>query len=146
MGLMNMPYAPVVAVLVGVTALIPVFGAFIGTAIGAFLILMVEPIKALWFVLFILVLQQVEGNLIYPKVVGKSVGLPSMWVLAAVTIGGNAFGIVGMLLGVPICSVIYSIFKKVVNSRLIAKKENRIPDTAPKEAEEEKEKPLPKEQ
>ena len=69
-----------------------------------------------------------------------------MWVLAAVTIGGNAFGIVGMLLGVPICSVIYSIFKKVVNSRLIAKKENRIPDAAPKEAEEEKEKPLPKEQ
>ncbi len=128
MGVMNMPYAPVVAVLVGVTALIPVFGAFIGTGIGAFLILMVEPIKALWFVLFILVLQQIEGNLIYPKVVGKSVGLPSMWVLAAVTIGGNTFGIVGMLLGVPLCSVIYSILKKVVNSRLEAKKSSADPE------------------
>ena len=94
---LRMPYVPMISVLVGFTALIPVFGAFIGTGVGAFLILMVNPIKALWFILFIVVLQQVEGNLIYPKVVGKSVGLPGIWVLAAVTIGSSAFGELGWL-------------------------------------------------
>ena len=88
MAIFSMPYAPAISVLVGFTALIPVFGAFIGTAIGAFLILLVKPIQALWFIVFIIVLQQFEGNLIYPKVVGKSVGLPGIWVLVAVTIGG----------------------------------------------------------
>ncbi len=105
MSIFRMPYAPAISVLVGFTALIPVFGAFIGTAIGAFLILLVKPIQAVWFVVFIIVLQQFEGNLIYPKVVGKSVGLPGIWVLVAVTIGGNAMGVVGMLISVPLCSV-----------------------------------------
>ena len=80
MKLFSMPYAPMISVLVGFTALIPVFGAFIGTAVGAFLILMDSPMQALWFILFIIVLQQLEGNLIYPRVVGKSVGLPGIWV------------------------------------------------------------------
>ena len=109
-----MPYAGVVSVLVGFTALIPVFGAFIGTAVGAFLILLASPIKAIWFVIFVIVLQQIEGNLIYPKVVGKSVGLPGIWVLVAVTIGGGAFGIPGMLFGVPVCAVLYVLAKEFV--------------------------------
>ena len=115
MWIFRLPYAPVISVLVAFTALIPVFGAFIGTAIGAFLILLTSPIKALWFVIFILVLQQIEGNLIYPKVVGKSVGLPGIWVLAAVTVGGSLFGFVGMLICVPVCSVLYSLLKIYVN-------------------------------
>lgn len=122
MLIFGMPYAPVVSVLVGATALIPVFGGFIGTGIGAFLILFVSPIKAVWFVVFIIVLQQLEGNLIYPRVVGKSVGLPGILVLAAVTIGGGAFGIVGMLLSVPTCAVIYSLCKTAVDKRLKEKK------------------------
>ena len=109
MTIFRMPYAAPIAVLVGFTALIPVFGAFIGTGIGAFLILFNNPVKALWFVLFIIVLQQVEGNLIYPKVVGKSVGLPGIWVLFAVTVGGAAFGFIGMLISVPVCSVLYTL-------------------------------------
>lgn len=119
MAIFGMPYAPAISVLVGFTALIPVFGAFIGTAIGAFLILLVKPIQALWFVIFIIVLQQFEGNLIYPKVVGKSVGLPGIWVLAAVTIGGNAMGVVGMLISVPICSILYVVLRNWVNGKPI---------------------------
>lgn len=118
MLLFGMPYAPAISVLVGFTALIPVFGAFIGTAVGAFLILMVSPVKALWFVLFIVILQQLEGDFIYPKVVGKSVGLPGIWVLAAVTLGGSLMGIWGMLFGVPVCSVLYSLLRQSVNRRL----------------------------
>lgn len=114
----RMPYAAMISVLVGFTALIPVFGAFFGTVVGAFLILVVDPIKALWFILFIIVLQQLEGDIIYPKVVGKSVGLPGIWVLAAVTIGGSAFGVLGMLLSVPVCSVFYCMAKQAVNHRL----------------------------
>ena len=106
MLIFRLPYAGVISVLVGFTALIPIFGAFSGVGIGAFLILLVSPIKALWFVLFFVILQQLEGNLIYPRVVGKSVGLPGIWVLAAVTVGGNAFGLAGMLLAVPLCSVL----------------------------------------
>ena len=117
MLIFRMPYAAIISVLVGFTALIPIFGAFIGTGIGAFLILLESPIKAIWFVLFIIVLQQLEGNLIYPRVVGKSVGLPPIWVLAAVTIGGGLFGIPGMLFGVPVCSVMYVLFKEFVNKQ-----------------------------
>ena len=123
MTVINMPYALLVAVLIAFTALIPIFGAFIGCVIGAFLILMVNPLKALIFVIVFLVLQQIEGNLIYPKVVGASVGLPSIWVLAAVTIGGNVMGIVGMLIFIPIVSVIYTLFRTSVYKRL--KKQNR---------------------
>ncbi len=118
MKIFRMPYAPIISVLVGATALIPMVGAFVGTAIGAFLILLVEPIKAVWFIVFIIVLQQLEGNLIYPKVVGKSVGLPGILVLTAVTIGGNAFGLVGMLLSVPTVAVLYCLLKQIVEARL----------------------------
>lgn len=121
MLILRLPYALVVSALVGFTALIPVFGAFIGMFVGIFLILMVSPIKALWFVIFFFVLQQIEGNLIYPKVVGESIGLPGIWVLAAVTIGGSAFGILGMLIGVPLTSVVYSLLRKSVNKRLAKK-------------------------
>lgn len=117
MLIFRFPYAPVIAVVIGFTALIPIFGAWVGAAIGAFLIVFVSPMKALWFIVFIVVLQQLENNLIYPRVVGKSVGLPGIWVLAAVTIGGGAFGISGMLLGVPTCAVIYTLGKEFVNRR-----------------------------
>lgn len=117
MLIFRMPYAAIISVLVGFTALVPIFGAFIGTGIGAFLILLENPIKAIWFVVFIIILQQLEGNLIYPKVVGKSVGLPGIWVLAAVTIGGGLFGVLGMLFSVPICSVLYVLFRGFVNNK-----------------------------
>ena len=118
MLILGIPYAPSVSVLVGFTALIPVFGAFIGTFIGAFLIFMVNPVKALIFILYIIILQQFEGNLIYPKVVGKSVNLPSIWVLVAVTVGASISGIVGMLISVPLCSILYSVVATNVNERL----------------------------
>lgn len=118
MLIFRMPYAAVISVLVGTTALIPVFGAFIGTAIGAFLILFVSPIKAVWFVVFIVILQQLEGNLIYPKVVGKTVGLPGILVLTAVTVGGNLLGVVGILISVPVCAVLYTLLKQAVDYEL----------------------------
>ncbi len=118
MFIFQIPYAVPIGVLIGVTALIPIVGAFIGIIIGAILILSVEPVKVLTFIIFILILQQIEGNLIYPKVVGTSVGLPGMWVLVAVAIGGDLFGVVGMLLGLPIASVLYTILKNDVNKRL----------------------------
>ncbi len=113
----RMPFALLISVLVGVTALIPIFGAFIGIGAGAVLILSVEPMRALWFVIFVIVLQQLEGNLIYPRVVGKSVGLPGVWVLMAVTVG-SSFGIAGMLLSVPLCSVLYSLARDFTEKRL----------------------------
>ena len=122
MFILRLPYATTISVLVGFTALIPVFGAFIGTIIGAFLIFMISPLQALIFILFIIVLQQLEGNLIYPKVVGKSVGLPGIWVLVAVTIGASINGILGMLISVPIASIIYSVIAMNVKYRLNEKK------------------------
>ena len=126
MLILQIPYAPTIAVLVGFKALIPVFGAFIGTAIGAFLILMVDPTKALVFVIFIIILQQLEGNLIYPKVVGNSVGLPGIWVMVAVTVGASIGGILGMLLSVPVCSILYSILRTDVNNRIDQKNKTQI--------------------
>ena len=117
MKIFGMPYALTISVLVGVTALIPVFGAFFGTAIGAILILAVDPMKAVWFVVYIIVLQQIDGNLIYPKIVGDSVGLPGIWVMLAVLIGGNSLGVIGMLVGVPIASVVYKLIKEHVNKQ-----------------------------
>lgn len=117
MLILGIPYATVISVLVGFTALIPVFGAFFGTAVGAFLILLESPVKALWFVVFIIVLQQLEGNLIYPRVVGKSVGLPGIWVLVAVTLGGGVMGVTGMLFAVPVVTVLYVIFKEYIAKR-----------------------------
>lgn len=126
MLLLNIPYASTISVLVGFTALIPVFGAFIGTIVGAFLILMVSPTKAIIFIIFILILQQLEGNLIYPKVVGKSVGLPGIWVLVAVTIGASVYGILGMLISVPLCSILYSIIRTNVNDKIDQKNKKKV--------------------
>ena len=123
MLIFRFPYASTIGVLLGFTALIPIFGAFIGTAIGFILIMMVSPVKAVLFVVFIIVLQQIEGNLIYPRVVGKSIGLPGMWVLLSVTVGGSIGGILGMLIATPLCSLLYALFTKVVNDRL---KSNKI--------------------
>ena len=123
MLIFRFPYASTIGVLLGFTALIPIFGAFIGTAIGFILIMMVSPIKAILFVVFIIVLQQIEGNLIYPRVVGKSIGLPGMWVLLSVTVGGSIGGILGMLIATPLCSLLYALFTKMVNDRL---KSNKI--------------------
>ncbi len=118
MLIFQFPYAAMIGVLVGVTALIPVVGAFIGAGVGAFLILMIDPFQALMFVLFIVILQQIEGNVIYPKVVGNSVGLPAMWVLAAVTVGGGIGGIIGMLFAVPTASVVYTLLREATDKRL----------------------------
>ena len=118
MLILKIPYAVPIGVLIGVTALIPVVGAFIGIIIGAILILSVNPIKVITFVIFVLILQQIEGNLIYPRVVGNSIGLPGMWVLAAVSIGGSLGGILGMLLGVPVATIIYILLRKNVNKKI----------------------------
>lgn len=116
MLLFKFPYAAMVGALVGITALIPIVGAFIGAGVGAFMIMMEDPIKAVLFIVYIIILQQIEGNLIYPKVVGSSVGLPAMWVLAAVTVGGGLAGIFGMLVGVPLASTVYFLMRENVNA------------------------------
>ena len=115
MAVLNLPYAPMVGSLVGITAFVPIVGAFIGGGIGAFMILKVDPMQALIFIIFLVVLQQLEGDLIYPRVVGSSVGLPSIWVLFAVTVGGGLWGITGMLFSVPVLSVVYALIKGHVN-------------------------------
>ncbi len=117
MLIFRFPYATAVGAFVGVTALIPIFGAWIGASVGALLILVTDPLKALLFLLFIIVLQQLENNLIYPRVVGTSIGLPGIWVLAAITIGGGVGGIVGMLVSVPLAATIYKLLKMVVDKR-----------------------------
>lgn len=129
MTILKLPYALLVGMLIAFTALIPIFGAFIGCGVGAFLVFMVDPMKALIFVVLFLVLQQIEGNLIYPHVVGNSVGLPSIWVLAAVSIGGSLMGVMGMLIFIPIVSVVYALFREIVYLKL---KKNQID---PKELE-----------
>ena len=117
MGILRIPYAPMVGALVGVTALIPYVGAFLATIVGAFMILTVNPFKAFVFIIFLLALQQVEGNLIYPKVVGAKINLPAMWVLAAITVGGNLAGPIGMLLGVPAASAAYALLREATENR-----------------------------
>jgi len=124
MTLFRMPYALLVGVLISLTALIPIVGAFIGCGVGALLIAVTDPWKALGFIVLFLILQQVEGNLIYPHVVGSSVGLPSIWVLAAVTLGGKLMGVAGMLFFIPLCSVLYALFRDFVKGRLA---ERRVP-------------------
>ena len=123
-------YAPLIGVIIGASAIIPVAGAYIGAIVSALLLVMVSPIKALVFLVFLVVLQQIEGNVIYPKVVGTSIGLPGIWVLAAVTIGGGVGGLVGVLLSVPAASVLYTLLKRNVHRRL----EEKMP--APEQAEE----------
>ena len=129
LSILRMPYALLIGVLIAFTALIPIFGAFIGCAVGSFLIFMVNPKQAILFIIVFLVLQQIEGNLIYPHVVGESVGLPSIWVLAAVTIGGNLMGIVGMLVFIPLLSVFYTIFREFVYLHLKKKHIKQVTKT-----------------
>lgn len=122
MSILRFPYALMIGVLIAFTALIPVFGAFIGCVIGAFLILIVDPMQAFWFIILFVVLQQIEGNLIYPHVVGGSIGLPSIWVLVAVSLGGSVMGVAGMLVFIPGFSVLYTLLREYVYKRLAAKK------------------------
>lgn len=117
MTVFRMPYALMVGVMIAFLALIPMVGAFIGCALGAFLILLENPVQAVWFVVMFLILQQIEGNLIYPRVVGSSVGLPAMWVLVAVSLGGSLFGMVGMLVFIPLTSTVYALLRESVNRR-----------------------------
>lgn len=132
LSILKLPYAILIGVLISFTALIPVFGAFLGCIVGAFLILLVSPYQALFFVVVFLIIQQIEGNLIYPYVVGGSVGLPSIWVLVAVSLGASLMGVVGMLIFIPITSVLYALFREVVYIKL---KKNQID---PKDIEERK--------
>lgn len=119
MVVLGMPYALTIAVLIGFTALIPIFGAFIGAGIGALLIAVQSPMLALGFIVFIIILQQIEGNIIYPKVVGNSVGLPGIWVMVAVTVGGSLWGITGIAVSVPIASILYALLREDVNNRIL---------------------------
>ena len=116
MFILRLPYAPMIGAVIGFSALIPVVGAFIGGGIGAFLILTESPTKALIFLIFLIILQQIEGNIIYPKVVGSSMGLPAIWVLVAVVVGGGVFGIPGMIIGVPLVGAIYKLAKEYLNT------------------------------
>ncbi len=117
MSLLRLDYAALISTVIAVTALIPMLGAYIGGAVGVVLLLFISPVKALIFLVFLIVLQQVEGNVIYPKVVGRKIGLPGLWVLLGITVGGGLFGIWGMLLAVPIASVVYQVIKKDVKKR-----------------------------
>jgi len=121
MSLIGFDYALLISCIIAMTALVPILGAYIGCVIGAFLLLLVNPMDSLIFVIFIVVLQQLEGNIIYPKVVGSTIGLPGVWVMAAVTICSNLFGIMGVLLGTPLAAVLYTILRRVTSNRLAAK-------------------------
>ena len=125
MAIFRMPYISLISVLIGVTALVPLVGGFVGCFFGAFFILVNDPVQAMIFVIVFLVLQQIEGNLIYPKVVGNSIGLPGMWVLVAVSVGGDLMGVAGMLLMIPVTSVIYAVLREVTNKRLEKKNISR---------------------
>lgn len=118
MAILKMPYISLISVLIAITSLVPLVGAFVGCILGAFFILVNDPMQAVWFVVMFLVVQQIEGNLIYPKVVGTSIGLPGMWVLVAVTIGGDLMGVGGMLLMIPLSSVLYTLAREITNRRL----------------------------
>lgn len=121
MLILRLPYAPMMGAVIAFTALVPIVGAFIGGAVGVFLIMMESPMQAIIFLIFLVVLQQIEGNLIYPRVVGSSIGLPGIWVLAAVTIGGGVFGIFGMLLAVPLAAAAYRLLREHINMKPVTK-------------------------
>ena len=125
MAIFGMPHIPLISVVVAITAFIPVVGAWVGCVIGAFLILVTSPIQALWFVVLFIVLQQIENNLIYPRVVGTSIGLSGMWVLVAVSVGGSLMGVAGMFLMIPLTSVIYAIIREITDNRL---KKRSVPE------------------
>lgn len=123
MLILDIPYAVPIGILIGVTALVPIVGAFLGVIIGAILIIAVNPVKVITFVIFVLILQQIEGNFIYPRIVGSKIGLPGMWVLLAVSVGGKLGGVLGMLLGVPVATIIYTLLKNDVNEKIENKSE-----------------------
>lgn len=133
MAIFKMPYIPLVSVIIAVTALVPVVGAFVGCVLGAFFILVDNPLQALTFVAMFLILQQLENNLIYPRVVGTSIGLPGMWVLVAVTVGGDLMGVGGMLLMIPVASVLYSLAREFTEKRLAQRNipEEKLQDHPP---------------
>lgn len=147
MLLLRFPYAAMTGAFIGVTALIPIVGAYLGAGVGAFMILTEDPMQAVLFLVFIVILQQLEGNIIYPKVVGSSIGLPGLWVLAAVTIGGGLSGILGMLLSVPVAATVYKLVRKDVNERVekkvqqefIQQREERIKEQQGEQEKEERE-------
>lgn len=147
MLLLRFPYAAMTGAFIGVTALIPIVGAYLGAGVGAFMILTEDPMQAVLFLVFIVILQQLEGNIIYPKVVGSSIGLPGLWVLAAVTIGGGLSGILGMLLSVPVAATVYKLVRKDVNERVekkvqqefIQQREERIKEQQREQEKEERE-------
>lgn len=118
-------YAPLISVIVGVSALIPVAGAYLGAGVSAVLLVMIDPIQALWFLVFLVTLQQLEGNIIYPRVVGTSMGLPGIWVLAAVTVGGSLLGLPGIVVSVPITAVLYTLLKRDLRGRIAAREADR---------------------
>lgn len=113
-------YAPLISVIIGVSALIPIAGAYLGAGVAVLLLVMIRPLEALWFLVFLVTLQQLEGNLIYPRVVGTTMGLPGIWVLAAVTVGGSLLGLAGMVVSVPIAAVLYTLLKNDLRARLSA--------------------------
>ena len=121
MLIFRMPYAPLISVIMGVSSLVPVIGPIVGTIPSAILILLESPIVAVWFVVYIIVLQQVEGNVIYPRVVGSAIGISGFWVLLAVTVGGGLFGVLGILLGVPMMAVVYTLYGEFVNKKIAEK-------------------------
>lgn len=133
MSIFRLPYALMVSCIVAVTAFIPIFGAIIGAVIGAFLILLVDPTKAIWFLVFLIILQQIESNVIYPRIMGQQIGLPSLWVLVSVILGGEFFGIAGIIISVPLCSVVYTllhdwIIKRLKEKKLCKESSTHIPD------------------
>lgn len=124
MTIFSMPYAILISIIISVTALIPIFGAFIGIIPGIFILLTVSPATAFWFIILIIVIQQIEGNVIYPKVVGNSLGIGGIWIMISMLIGADLFGILGMIIGIPLFGIFYTVLSKVVNSKL--KKKNLI--------------------
>ena len=126
LSIIKIPYALILGVLFAVTALIPYIGAFITLVVGAILVAVSNPINAVWYVIVFFVLQQFDDNFTYPKIVGKSVGLPALWALVAVLIGGSIFGFIGMIISIPISSVLYTLLKEFVNYRLAKKSENKL--------------------
>ena len=117
MCIFGFDYAPLISVIIAVCALVPIAGAYIGAIVSALLLLMIEPMQAVWFLIFLVILQQLEGNLIYPRVVGTSIGLPGIWVLAAVTVGSSLLGFAGLVVGVPLAAVLYTLLKRNLHKR-----------------------------
>ena len=127
MMLLGLPYGPMIGAVISFTALIPIVGAFIGGGVGVFLIMTESPTQALIFLIYLIILQQLEGNLIYPKVVGSSIGLPAIWVFAAVTVGGGVFGIFGMMMGVPLAATAYRLLREYINRTPVPAGEDALP-------------------